>query len=84
MRKAAEPGTDGASDGLVFRMDDTPLLVPAPHGTDSTGCEDPTVVAAGDGYIVFYTGVDDSGTGHLLYATGDQARGWHPRHGAQI
>ena len=59
-----------ASDGLVFRMDDVPILVPSPHGSDSTGCEDPTVVATDDGYVVFYTGVDDSRTGHLLYATG--------------
>ena len=59
-----------ASDGLVFRMDDAPVLVPSPHGKDSTGCEDPTVVATDQGYVVYYTGVDADKTGHLLYATG--------------
>ncbi len=68
-----------ASDGLVFRMDDVPMLVPSPHGTDSTGCEDPTVVATDDGYVVLYTGVDDKHTGHLLYATGKDMRSLEKR-----
>ena len=59
-----------AADGLVFRMSDTPLIVPGAHGHDANGCEDPTVVATDDGYVVYYTGVDADGTGHLLYATG--------------
>ncbi|MDQ2802144.1 MAG: glycosidase [Pseudomonadota bacterium] len=68
-----------ASDGLVFRMDDAPVLVPGPDGKDSTGCEDPTVLATDDGYVVFYTGVDESGTGHLLYATGKDMRSLEKR-----
>ncbi|MEO5866523.1 MAG: glycosidase [Sphingomonas sp.] len=68
-----------ASDGLVFRMDDAPVLAPGPHGKDSTGCEDPTVVATGDGYVVFYTGVDESGAGHLLYASGKDMRSLEKR-----
>ncbi|WP_420605373.1 glycosidase [Novosphingopyxis sp.] len=68
-----------ASDGLVFRMDGTPVLVPGPHGKDSNGCEDPTVVPADEGYVVFYTGVDHSRTGHLLYATGKDMRSLEKR-----
>ena len=58
------------SDGLLFQMREGPSLVPGPDGNDVRGCEDPTVVRTDDGFVVLYTGVDDSGTGHLLYATG--------------
>ena len=58
------------SDGLRFRMDDTPVIVPGKHGNDAMGCEDPTVVKTDDGYLVYYTGVDSKQTGHLLYAVG--------------
>ena len=68
-----------ASNGLFFRMDDTPVLRPGPHGKDATGCEDPTVVATDDGYVVFYTGVDHEKTGHLLYATGKDPRSLEKR-----
>ena len=47
------------SDGLWFRMEDAPVIVPSP-----------TVVQTDDGYVVFYTGVDADGSDHLLYATG--------------
>ena len=62
------------SDGLVFRMDETPLLVPEAGSDDSLGCEDPTVARTDDGYVVFYTGVDGDKNGHLLYATGSDMR----------
>ena len=58
------------SDGVSFRMDVAPIIVPSPSGKDMRGCEDPTVVKTEDGYIVLYTGVDGDGTGHLLYAAG--------------
>lgn len=58
------------SNGLTFQMDDAPCIVPDPGGNDVRGCEDPTVVQTADGYTVLYTGVDASGTGHMLYATG--------------
>ena len=58
------------SDGVSFRMDDAPIMVPSPSGKDMRGCEDPTVVKTEDGYVVLYTGVDGGGTGHLLYAAG--------------
>lgn len=63
-----------ASDGIRFRMDDTPLLVPGLRGEDARGCEDPTVVPIEGGYDVYYTGVDRQGRGHLLYATGRDMR----------
>lgn len=57
------------SDGALFRMADEPAIVGG-TGDDAAGCEDPTVVRTKDGYTVLYTGVDDGGTGHMLYATG--------------
>ena len=68
-----------ASDGLVFRMDQTPLLAPGAHGNDALGCEDPTVVQTDDGYVVYYTGVDRDKHGHLLYATGSDMRSLEKR-----
>lgn len=68
-----------ASNGLLFRMDEAPVLVPGPHGKDAAGCEDPTVVKTDDGYVVYYTGVDSEGTGHLLYATGKDMRSLEKR-----
>ncbi|MBA3895691.1 MAG: glycosidase [Sphingomonadaceae bacterium] len=67
------------SDGLSFRMNDTPLLVPGVHGDDAMGCEDPTVVQTDDGYVIFYTGVDKGKRGHLLYATGSDMRSLEKR-----
>jgi predicted GH43/DUF377 family glycosyl hydrolase len=58
------------SDGLTFRMDPNPVICPGEGGRDAMGCEDPTVVQTDDGYVVFYTGVDEEKKGHLLYATG--------------
>ena len=62
-----------AEDGLRFRMDPAPALVPG-DGPDSRGCEDPTVVPVEDGLVVYYTGVDGDGAGRLCYATGPDAR----------
>ena len=62
------------SDGLTFRMDAGPIMVPTSGAHDSMGCEDPTVVRTDDGYVVFYTGVDADKKGHLLYATGADMR----------
>ncbi len=70
---AASTGTiwyGRSDDGLSFDVDDTPVLSPGSNGLDSGGCEDPTVVLHGDELIVFYTGVDAAGEGHLLWASG--------------
>ena len=66
-------------DGLTFRMDQTPLIVPGDDGHDAMGCEDPTVVQTDDGYVIFYTGVDGAGNGHLLYAEGADIRSLEKR-----
>ena len=61
-------------DGLSFEMDDGPVLSPGPGPLDLCGCEDPTVVRHGDELIVFYTGLDADGDGHLLWASGADVR----------
>lgn len=67
------------SDGLRFRMDDQPLIVPSLQGDDSRGCEDPTVVPTDDGYVVVYTGVNQAGDGHLMFAGGRNMRNLEKR-----
>ena len=57
-------------DGLSFDMEDVPVLSPGPGLLDLCGCEDPTVVSDGNELIVFYTGLDEHGDGHLLWASG--------------
>lgn len=59
-----------SEDGLSFTMDDAPVLSPGPGPLDARGCEDPTVVLHDGGMVVFYTGVDGRGEGHLLWASG--------------
>ena len=61
-------------DGLLFDIDDAPVLSPDADGLDANGCEDPTVILHRGELIVFYTGVDADGNGHLLWASGADAR----------
>jgi predicted GH43/DUF377 family glycosyl hydrolase len=61
-------------DGLTFRMDDEPLIVPGPGPLDINGCEDPTVVPTGDAFVVYYTGLDANGDAQMLYAEGPDVR----------
>ncbi len=58
------------SDGVLYHMNDVPSIAPSLDGKDLRGCEDPTIIRTDQGYVVLYTGVDGSGTGHLLCATG--------------
>jgi predicted GH43/DUF377 family glycosyl hydrolase len=60
----------GGADGLRFEIEQWPLIAPEPGGLDAGGCEDPTVLPARDGCIVYYTGVDRQGHARLLYAEG--------------
>ena len=62
------------TDGLCFRLEDRPVLVPGPDAHDAKGCEDPTVVRHAGQLIVFYSGLDAEGNGHLLWASGPDAR----------
>jgi len=60
-----------SDDGLTFRMDPTPVIVPGPESIDFGGVEDPTVVQTDDGIMVFYTGVlANRRQGSLLLAAG--------------
>lgn len=61
-----------SDDGLIFRMEEAPAILPGPNPDDAGGCEDPTVVLGEDGaYLVFYTGVDAARSqGALLLAKG--------------
>lgn len=63
-----------SQDGLYFRMELQPAIVPGLNPGDAGGCEDPTVVRGEDGaYLIFYTGVDASRSqGALLVAKGPQ------------
>jgi predicted GH43/DUF377 family glycosyl hydrolase len=60
-----------SDDGLTFRMDPQPVIVPGPESIDFGGVEDPTVVQTDAGIMVYYTGVRaDRRQGSLLLATG--------------
>lgn len=61
----------GRPDGLTFEMQDEALITPGPGDDDIQGCEDPTVVQETDDCIVYYTGVEKGGAGHLCYVKGD-------------
>lgn len=66
-------------DGVRFRMDATPLIVPSLPDLDIGGCEDPTVLRHDGSTFVFYTGVDKGGRGELLYAAGSDIRSLEKR-----
>ena len=68
-----------SDDGLLFEVDDAPVLSPDVDGLDANGCEDPTALLHGGELIVFYTGVDADGDGHLLWASGSDARSLEKR-----
>lgn len=58
-------------DGLCFTMEAAPAIAPGDDADDAGGCEDPTVVRTGDGYLVYYTGVDAArAQGSLILAAG--------------
>lgn len=63
-----------SGDGLRFAKDDQAAIVPDYAGLDARGCEDPTVVVHEGETLVFYTGVEADGGGHLLLASGVDAR----------
>ncbi|RZL21877.1 MAG: glycosidase, partial [Sphingomonas sp.] len=58
-------------DGLAFTMDPGLAITPGPGAEDMGGCEDPTVLVAGDEYLVYYTGVNAARTqGCMILAAG--------------
>ena len=68
-----------SNDGLSFDVDDAPVLSPGPGPLDAKGCEDSTVILHEGKLVVFYTGVDADGDGHLLWASGSDARALEKR-----
>ena len=64
-----------SDDGLIFVMDEAPVLSPGPGDLDIGGCEDPTLVIFEKRVIVYYTGVDAGhSSGQMLYAEGPDLR----------
>lgn len=65
-----------SADGLFFKMQPTPAILPGPDYVDAGGVEDPTVVIGDEPHLlVFYTGVDGRrDQGSLLVATGPDLR----------
>jgi predicted GH43/DUF377 family glycosyl hydrolase len=64
-----------SDDGLVFKMENSPVLVPGPDPLDIGGCEDPTPVLVDGRWVVYYTGVDATrSSGQMLYAEGPDLR----------
>ena len=65
---------DRSDDGLHFEIGDAPVLSSEAGVLDARGCEDRTVVLHAGEVIVFCTGVDTDGDGHLLWASGPDVR----------
>jgi predicted GH43/DUF377 family glycosyl hydrolase len=60
-----------SKDGMHFKMDDGPVIVPSVNPECKDGVEDPTVVCLDDGYLVYYTGWNlTKREGQLLYSKG--------------
>lgn len=65
---------------LHFVMDHAPAIAPGPGADDQTGCEDPTLASDDGCYYVYYTGWNQQTlSGHLLFATGNDIRQLHKR-----
>jgi len=60
-----------SKNGLSFTMSDGPVIAPGTTSLDKDGCEDPTVVCLPKGYLVYYTGWNQTKMeGNLLLASG--------------
>jgi len=63
-----------SSDGLVFHMDESPVIAPGPEPADRDGCEDPTVAVFSGTTYVYYTGWNQAQRrGCLMLALGPDA-----------
>jgi predicted GH43/DUF377 family glycosyl hydrolase len=63
-----------SSDGLIFYMDQSPVIVPGPGPADLDGCEDPTVAVFSGTTYVYYTGWNQAQLrGCLMLALGPDA-----------
>ena len=72
--KVARIHYGSSADGLLFSLDDVPVIAPGPDvpdSPDSGGCEDPTLVRVDGVYYVYYSGWNEhKKRGELLLATG--------------
>ena len=60
-----------SNDGIHFKMNDGPILVPGTSSFDKDGCEDPSMVYFDKKYLVYYTGWNvTKREGQLMLATG--------------
>lgn len=71
LQKVARIYYGHSTDGLHFKMDDGPVLAPGISELSKDGVEDPTVVCVPDGYLVYYTGWNQTRElGELLFSRG--------------
>lgn len=71
-------GLARSSDGVVFRREPDPILVPE-HPYESAGCEDPRITSIGDTYYLTYTGFNGA-RAQLCLATSPDLYQW-TKHG---
>ena len=70
-QKVARVYSGSSKNGLTFKMSDGPVIAPGTNSLDKDGCEDPTVVCIHKGYLVYYTGWNQTKLeGQLLMAAG--------------
>ncbi|RWY51213.1 glycoside hydrolase family 130 protein [Mucilaginibacter gilvus] len=70
-QKVARVYAGSSKNGLTFKMSDGPVIAPGTSSLDKDGCEDPTVVCVPKGYLVYYTGWNQTKMeGQLLMAGG--------------
>ncbi|RYU89596.1 hypothetical protein EWM62_14880 [Mucilaginibacter terrigena] len=70
-QKVARVYSGTSKNGLSFKMSDGPVIAPGTTSLDKDGCEDPTVVCVPKGYLVYYTGWNQTKMeGQLLLAKG--------------
>ncbi len=62
-------------DGQTFLIDAKPVLAPNGQMEDNGGCEDPTIVAYGNRFVVFYSGYSSTTrASYMLASTGNNLR----------
>jgi predicted GH43/DUF377 family glycosyl hydrolase len=70
-QKVARVYSGISKNGINFKMSDGPVIAPGTTSLDKDGCEDPTVVCISKGYLVYYTGWNQTKMeGQLLMAKG--------------
>ena len=64
-----------SQNGIMFTMENEPVIAPGPNDVDLDGCEDPSVAIADGTYYVYYSGWNErEKQGQLLLASGPSPR----------